>query len=36
MAVFSTNKYIVHLTHLRSLQEDFWIDCDTYEEMTLY
>jgi hypothetical protein len=36
MAVFSIDKYIVHLTYLRSLQEEFWIDYNTYQEMTLY
>ena len=33
---FSTDKYIVHLTYLCSLKEEFWFDYNTYQEMTLY
>ena len=36
MAVFSTEKYIVHLTYLLSLQEELWLSYNTYQEMTLY
>ena len=36
MAVFNIEKYKLHLIYLRSLQEEFWFDYNTYQEMTLY
>jgi hypothetical protein len=35
MAFFRVDKYIVHLTYLRSLQGEFWIDYNIYQEVTL-
>ena len=31
MALFRIDKYVVHLTYLRSLQEEFWVDYNTYQ-----
>jgi len=35
MAFFPIDKYIVHLTYLRSLQGEFWVDYNIYQEVTL-
>ena len=36
MAVFVIDKYKEHVSYLRSLQEELWIDNNPYYEMTLY